>query len=167
MSKKDRELAYKIQELVNEFNPGDKHETVVNIKSGKKRLQVFSEPFVMVTQRMAFEMAVNGNKATALVFLYFVGIQAYKNLVGVDQLTIAEDLNMSRQTISKSINELESANIIKRIPSLNDRRRKDYMMNPHGVWKGDAFEKQQVLRTVESIFPKEQLSLFTRVIEQK
>lgn len=162
-----KELAYRIQDLVNEFSKDENHETVVNIRTGKKRLQVFSEPFVMVTQRMAFSMAVNGNKSTALVFLYFVGIQAYKNLVGVDQKTIAEDLGYCKRTITQSIKELEEANIVKRIPNINDRRRNDYVMNPHGVWKGDAFEKQTVLRKINAIFPDEQLSLFARDEELK
>ena len=162
-----KELAYRIQDLVNEFSQDENHETVVSIKTGKKRLQVFNEPFVMVTQRMAFSMAVNGNKSTALVFLYFVGIQAYKNLVGVDQQTIAEDLGYSKRTITQSIKELEEANIITSIPNTNDRRRNDYVMNPHAVWKGDAFEKQQVLRKIDAIFPQDQLSLFTRDSEQK
>jgi len=158
----DKELAYAIQDLVNSVRGDETHETVVSIKTGKKRLQIFSEPFVMITQRMAFEMAISGKKTTALVFLYFIGVQAYRNLIGVDQLTIAEHLGYSRQTISTSIKDLENANIIKRIQNLNDRRRVDYIMNPHGVWKGDAFEKRTVVRKLEAIFDEDQLTLFQR-----
>jgi predicted transcriptional regulator len=153
----DKNLAHTVKKLVEHEKDT---ETVVTIRTQKKRVQIFDEPFVMLTQRLALEMAVNGDKATAIVFLYFVGIQAYKNLVGVDQKTMQEKLGYSRSTISRCIKQLVQWNIVKISQNTVDARRQDYTMNPHGVWKGDAFEKKKVLRVMETVYDNEQLDLF-------
>ena len=153
----DKKLAYTVKKLVEHEKDT---ETVVTIRTQKKRVQIFDEPFVMLTQRLALEMAVNGDKATAIVFLYFVGIQAYKNTVGVDVKTMQEKLGYSRTTVSNSIKQLVEWNIVKVSKNGVDARRQDYTMNPHGVWKGDAFEKKKVLRVMEQVYDNEQLDLF-------
>jgi predicted transcriptional regulator len=153
----EKKLAHTVKKLV-EHEKGT--ETVVTIRTQKKKVQIFDEPFVMLTQRLALEMAVNGDKATAIVFLYFVGIQAYKNTVGVDVKTMQEKLGYSRSTISRCIKQLSTWNIVKVSQNAIDTRRQDYTMNPHGVWKGDAFEKKKVMRIMESVYDNEQLDMF-------
>lgn len=160
----DKNLAHTVKKLVEHEKDT---ETVVTIRTQKKRVQIFDEPFVMLTQRLALEMAVNGDRATAIVFLYFVGIQAYKNTVGVDIKTIEEKLGYSRSTISRCIKQLSTWNIVKISQNTVDARRQDYTMNPHGVWKGDAFEKKKVLRVMEKVYDNEQLDLFQLSTEPK
>jgi len=154
----DKILAHTVKSLVEHEKDT---ETIVTIRTAKKKVQIFNEPFVMLTQRLAFEMAVNGNKACAIVFLYFIGIQAYKNTVGVDVKTMQKKLGYSRQTVSRTIKQLSEWNIIKVSVNGVDARRQDYTMNPHGVWKGDAFEKKKVLRLMEKMYTNEQLDMFS------
>ena len=139
-------------------------ESVKNLveKGSNVNVNIFSEkktplpPNIMVFQTFAFLAATELKPATNKVLMLFFANSGYENFISMDVETIAEKLSITRRTVSTAINELRKHNVIIEIKVIQDKRRKEYYLNPLSSWKGNSKSRKKIL----SIIPDNQLSLF-------
>lgn len=160
----DKKLAYSVKELVeNNISTGDKHptETNVHIHTQKKRIQL--PHHVMVFQTFAFLAATRLKPSTNVILMLFFSKSAYENYIGMDVMTIAEELNYSKLTVIRGLNELVDNNVIIKFPNPRDKRRHDYFINPVAVWKGNSYARKKVM----AVLDPDQLELFGEPLPKK
>lgn len=113
-------------------------------------------PNVMVFQAFAYLAAIKLKPATNRVLMLFFAKSAYENFLGIDILTIAEELEMTDRSILSAIKELCENNIIIKIKHPIDKRRNDYFLNPTAAWKGNSYTRAKSISKIN----KNQLDLF-------
>lgn len=158
MSEQDKKLAYKVQDVVNDFDSGlQPMETKVTISKQKKRIPL--PPNVMVFQAFAYLSATKLKASTNRILMLLFAQSAYENYIGMDIKTIAEELKISERSVINGLNELEVNNIIIKFKHPSDKRRHDYFINPTASWKGNSFTRK---KTIDSIVKTDhdQLELF-------
>jgi predicted transcriptional regulator len=155
MSKKKENLARDIYDVTQQheetWNDNRPTQITINVREEKKRLPL--PPNVMVFQKVALLASVQLSDRAIRVLMYFFSISVYENYFSIDQKTITEQLNFSRSTLWRAIEELEKYNIITKYTHPNDNRRTDYFINPHVAWKGNSYARQEALRKLEKETP--------------
>tara|TARA_B100000683_G_scaffold226751_1_gene225861 strand:- start:1474 stop:2154 length:681 start_codon:yes stop_codon:yes gene_type:complete len=116
-------------------------------------------PNVMLFQTAAYVCATNMSGAANKILMLFLSLTAYENVVGMDQLTIAEDLKMGESSVRRGLDELLNANVISKVKCMNDKRRNEYFLSPFGVWKGNSVQRNKLIRKMLGT-NESQLSLF-------
>lgn len=127
---------------------------IVKIRTGKMPDSVF------VLQKFAQKVCQRKNysSATFRVLFYFIGVTLYENFVSADVKTIAEDLELSVESVKRSTKQLVDDNVLIKIAHPTDRRRWDYFINPESMWKGKSINRQKALE--KSKKAKIQLDMF-------
>ena len=79
----------------------------------------------------------------------------FENWINVSQVTIAEELQIQKPHISKSIRKLIEKGIIEKQKDPQDKRRIRYRLNPEYGWRGDAdqWKKEINSRKAEKVTP--------------
>lgn len=102
--------------------------------------------YVMLFQAVSLLIAQAISLPTLKVFFLFLGKLQYSNHVGVDQLTIVEEIGLSPRTVKRAVKELEENNIIIKYKDMQDHRRNVYIINPHVAWKGKSKERKSTIK---------------------
>jgi predicted transcriptional regulator len=87
------------------------------------------------------------------ILFHLMSLMEYENNVSIDQNTIAENLGMTRKTVISGLKELESLNIVIKFTHKQDRRRNEYWVNPHTMWKGSSDKRMKIIKTTETKNP--------------
>jgi len=112
-------------------------------------------PSIYVMQRFAllFSEKVILNVSTYRVVFHFMALTQFENKIQIDILTICENLDLNKSTVIKALNTLVKLNIVMKYPSLNDKRRHDYIMNPYTMWKGKSSNRSKSIKKYEKHNP--------------
>lgn len=110
---------------------------------------------VFVIQNFAkkFSEEVELKPSEYRIFFHLMALMEYENNVSIDQNTIAENLRMTRKTVISGLKELESLNIVIKFTHKQDRRRNEYWVNPHTMWKGSSDKRMKIIKTTETKNP--------------
>ena len=155
MSKNDRDLAYGIKDVVENFDSGKQpSEVKVTVSKQKKRISLSAN--VQVFQAFAYLSATKLKPATNRILMLLFAQSAYENFIGMDVKTIAEELEMSERSVVRGLNELEENNIIIKYKHPSDKRRHDYFLNPTAAWKGNSFTRMKAIKASDP----DQLKMF-------
>lgn len=120
-------------------------DTSVSVYIKKKQLK--QSNYVMFYQAVNLELVKILPPNACKVLLYLMSKTQYDNYVGVDQLTIMEDLCYKRpKSVNDAIKILKELNIVLTLPDLTDRRRKVYYINPYQSWKGDVRKRIDMVK---------------------
>ena len=168
MNKTDRgKLVNDIYNIVNKsLYDSRPNETTVNIRQEKKKIPL--PPSIIVFQAAAFLCSTKLTASANRVLMYFFSKSVYENFIGIDVLTLSDDLKLSKVSIIKSLQELEDTNILIKVENTQDRRRHDYFINPISAWKGNSFTRQvRINKMKETKEGQEQLNLFNLPPEHK
>jgi hypothetical protein len=165
MNKKN--LADEVYNIVNKSVEGSRpHEITVNIREEKKKLPL--PPSIIVFQAAAFMCATKLTPSANRILMFFFSKSVYENFIGIDVLTLVEDLKVSKRSVINGLQELEDANIIIKIVNGQDRRRHDYFINPVAAWKGHSYSRnKQINKMKETKESAAQLNLFNIIPEDK
>lgn len=130
---------------------------VVNIvkqRQGKMPESLF------VLQNFASEMSKRGNYTitTFRVLMYFFSLSQYENFISIDIKSIAENMNISKESVKRATKQLTDDNIILKIEHPSDKRRIDYFINPKAAWKGKTITRDKFLKKAKDT--KVQLDMF-------
>jgi hypothetical protein len=114
---------------------------ILKVRTGKMPDSVF------VLQNFARMVCLRKNysSATFRVLFYFIAVTGYENFVSVDVKTIAENLDLSVESVKRSTKQLVDDNVLIKIPHPIDKRRWDYFINPESMWKGKSVNRQRAL----------------------
>lgn len=115
----------------------------------------------MSSQDAAIEIAkdpVIGKSAEAMrVLWYLIGRIDFENFIQVPQVEIAQELNMHKQHVNRSIKILLDRHVLIRGPKVG--RSSSWRLNPHYGWKGKVKNlneaRRQHLSLVTQESPKE------------
>lgn len=156
-----------VYNIVNKAVDGSRpNEITVNIREEKKKLPL--PPSIIVFQAAAFLCSTKLTASANRILMFFFSKSVYENFIGIDVLTLSEELNVSKLTIINGLQELEKANIIIKIENAQDRRRHDYFINPIAAWKGNSFARSvQINKMKETKESQAQLNLFNLPPEHK
>lgn len=117
------------------------------------------EPNIMVFQAFAYMAAVNLHESSLRVLFLFFSKAAFENFIGMDVLTIQEELKYPERTVIRALKQLQEYNIILKIQNVTDRRRNDYFINPLAAWKGNSWTRKKTTEKLNKLDPN-QLNLF-------
>jgi DNA-binding transcriptional regulator GbsR (MarR family) len=92
--------------------------------------------------------------------MFFFGLSAYENFLGIDIKTISETLEITERSVITALNELEGEKIIIKMKHGIDKRRNDYFINPLAAWKGNSYSRDKRIKTL--VQNKQQLELFPK-----
>lgn len=129
-----------------------------------KKNKVKSAPNIQVFQTAAYLAATCLSPSANKILMYFLSLSEFENYVGIDQLSLHEDLGMSLSSTERGIKELCDNGIIIKSKHPSDKRRNDYFINPMSAWKGKTLNRKialQKLNTEEN----NQLHLFGETYE--
>lgn len=116
----------------------------VYIKSKKIPKQ---STYIMFYQAINLELVKILSNAGCKVLMYLMSKLQYDNYIGVDQITIMEDLGYKRpKSIGDGIKELVKYNIVLILPDLTDKRRNVYYINPYQSWKGQVAKRIEIVK---------------------
>ena len=161
MNKTDRgKLVNEVYKVVNKsVDESRPNEITVNIREERKKIPL--PPSIIVFQAAAFLCSTKLTASANRILMYFFSKSVYENFIGIDVLTLSEDLKISKVTVIKSLQELEDANILIKTQNTQDRRRHDYFINPITAWKGNSFTRSVQLKKMEENKESQaQLNLF-------
>lgn len=113
------------------------------------------DPFIIVFQEFCNFVAPKLSSAGLRVLIKLFGISGYECLIGIDQLTLAEEIKLSIRQIQNGLDELCKYNIIIKAKNVTDRRRNDYFINPMAAWRGRSLNRTEALKYLT----KEQLAI--------
>lgn len=147
-------LAEETRKLV---SPGNENNVQVSIRVNRKPLNKMP-PNIMVLQAFAKLAAMKLKPVTNRVLMFFFGLSAYENFLGIDIKTIAETLEITERSVITALRELEHEKIIIKLKHGIDKRRNDYFLNPLAAWKGNSFTREK--RIKELMKNDKQLALF-------
>lgn len=120
-------------------------DTTVNVYV-KKKIPKQSN-YVMFYQAVNLELVKILPPNACKVLLYLMSKTQYDNYVGVDQLTIMEDLGYKApKSVTDALKILKEQNIVLTLPDLADRRRNVYYINPYQSWKGDVRKRIDLVK---------------------
>jgi hypothetical protein len=130
-----------VEDIQDEFG----NDVAVNIYVKKK--QIKQSTYVMFYQAVNLELVKILPPNACKVLLYLMSKTQYDNYVGVDQLTIMEDLGYKRpKSVNDAIKLLKEQNIVLSMPDLADKRRNVYYINPYQSWKGDVRRRVELVK---------------------
>lgn len=162
-----RKVVNEVYNIVNKSVDGSRpNEITVNIREENKKLPL--PPSIIVFQAAAFLCSTRLTASANRILMFFFSKSAYENFIGIDVLTLSEELKLGKLTVIKGLQELEEANIIIKIQNTQDRRRHDYFINPIAAWKGNSFTRNvQINKMKEKKELKAQLNIFNLPPEQE
>lgn len=147
------ELSEGVKNVVGEDHPNRNIKVDIRINQAPR---IKMPDNIMVLQTFATLAAINLKPATNRVLMLLFGLSAYENFLGIDVKTISEKLNITNRSVISAMKELESNNIILKIPHPVDKRRNDYFINPLAAWKGNSYTRMKRIGVID----KNQLKLF-------
>lgn len=150
----DKKTMESIVKSVDKEIDGVNEITVIN---AKKRPPLPNN--IMVMQTFAFLSATKMKPATNQVLMLFFSKSEYENYIGMDILTISEEIGVSERTVIKSLKELEEYKVIIKTPHPSDKRRHDYFINPMAAWRGNSLSRKKQIQKVKEVDPS-QLQMF-------
>ena len=121
--------------------------TIIQVKKLKEK-DKFVKVFQLGLDYFIDHLSPSGCK----LFMYFISISQYQNLIEVDQKVILERLKISRTSLNKGLKELQEINMIKVISDLNDARRNTYIMNHYVSWKGNPLDRAKSIKNKKEDF---------------
>lgn len=131
----------------------------VDVKILVRQRTVKLEPNIMVFQAFAYMAAVKLHESSLRVLFLFFSKAAFENFIGMDVLTIQEELKYPERTVIRALKQLQEYNIILKLKNETDKRRNDYFINPLAAWKGNSYVRKQQLTKIQKNNPS-QLDLF-------
>lgn len=148
-----------VDNIVNTITKDIGEETKIVISTGKFYPKNIPD-YVMIFQKITEQLIKGLQPAATKVFLYMICKLQYSNHIGVDQVTIADECNLSVRTVNGSIKELLELQMIILYRDLQDKRRKVYMINPYTAWKGKMQQRKKAIKQMDSsqtslLFPKQ------------
>lgn len=151
-----REVARETQELL--FGKGIKASVYISPESKKGRLP----PSIILMQTFATLSAINLKPVTCKVLFFLLGGSEFENYIGVDILTLSEDLDISPASAKRAMKELTENGIVSKLKNPRDRRRNDYFIHPIAAWKGSSVNRDLAIQKVAQ---ENQNSVYTESIE--
>jgi DNA-binding MarR family transcriptional regulator len=132
----------------------------VSVKTKKLKLP----PNVMVFQMFAYLASTRLSGSSNRLLMYFISISGYENYCSIDIKTMMEELNLSKQSIVKGLDELVKQSIVIKIPNSIDARRNDYFINPMSMWKGNSFSRKNSINKLCNV---DKINLFDIIKSEK
>jgi len=136
----------------------------VNVFIKKKRPKV--ETYTMFFQAVNGLLVKELTPASCKILLYMISYANYGNYISKQTEWIAEDLEMTTRTVLRGIKQLVNLNIILQVPNPEDKRKKDYYLNPTQSWKGRVKERDIAMKYLTKNVGK-QLNLIDAIEEYK
>jgi len=130
-----------------------------------KKGKVKAAPNIQLFQTAAYLAATCLSPSANKILMYFLSISEFENFVGVDQITLHEELNISLSSTEKGLRELCGNGIIIKTPHSSDKRRNDYFINPMQAWKGKTLNRKIALNKLNKENPN-QLHIFGESLEE-
>jgi DNA-binding MarR family transcriptional regulator len=130
-----------------------------------KKGKVKAAPNIQLFQTAAYLAATCLSPSANKILMYFLSISEFENFVGIDQLTLHEDLNISIASTERGIRELVENGIVIRTKHPSDKRRNDYFINPMQAWKGKTLNRKIALNKLNKENPN-QLHMFGESLEE-
>ena len=124
-----------------------------------KKSKIKSPPNIQVFQTAAYLAATCLSPSANKILMYFLSLSQFENYVGIDQLTLHEELNISVRSTERGIKELVDNGIVIKTKHPSDKRRNDYYINPMQAWKGKMLNRKVALNKLNTEDP-DQLHLF-------
>jgi DNA-binding MarR family transcriptional regulator len=140
-----KENLNKIARSVNENMPGINAITIITGRKFPKGVPDWVMMFQVVSKDLSKKLTPAGCK----VLLYMISLMQYSNHIGVNQNTMAEDLEMSLRSVNGAVKELKEMGVVLSYKDPQDKTRNVYMINPHSAWKGKAQKRQNVLKAMD------------------
>lgn len=125
----------------------DQHITIIRPNKLKEK-DKFVKVFQLGLDYFIDHLSPSGCK----LFMYFLSISQYQNLIEVDQKVILKRLDISRTSLNKGLKELQEINMIKVISDSNDARRNTYIMNHYVSWKGNPVDRVKSIKEKKEDF---------------
>jgi hypothetical protein len=103
--------------------------------------------FVMVYQEM-FKRILKGEISLSAIklFGYMISVMEFQNFIGIDLLTISEDIKMPLPTVKKAMHDLKELGIMISTKDNLDTRRNIYRLNPIVAWKGKVVNRVKQMK---------------------
>lgn len=136
----------------------------VSVFVKKKRPSV--ETYTMVFQAVNGLLVKELSPASCKILLYMISHAQYGNHITKKVDWICEDLNLSKSSTLRAMNQLETLNIILKVPNPSDKRQKDYYLNPTQSWKGQVKERDKAMKYLQKNAGK-QLNILDAINESK
>jgi len=133
--------------------------TGISINLSRKKVPI--PDYTMLFQAVGMQVTRVLKPSSLCVFYHFLCKLQYSNHIGVDQNTIAEELEMAVITVKRAIKELKDNKIIIDYKDQQDNRRNVYIINPEVAWRGKATERIKTIRKIEAA-NKNQLTIFSQ-----
>ena len=133
-----------IEEVAND--EGIKMQANVYIKPEKQSLPEFTMVFLSFTA-WAVKNLKPGTCKLLLLIMYKTQMKTNKFSMNLD--SIIEELDMSKRSVQNAVDELKKNHIIICIPNEMDRRRNDYMINPHAMYRGSGFDRDKQIKLLK------------------
>jgi DNA-binding MarR family transcriptional regulator len=131
--------------------------TGISVNLSRKKIPI--PDYTMLFQAVGLQVTKILKPSSLCVFYHFLCKLQYSNHIGVDQNTIAEELELSVITVKRAIKELKDNKIIIDYKDQQDNRRNVYIINPEVAWRGSAAGRIKTLRKIEAD-NKNQMKLF-------
>jgi hypothetical protein len=109
--------------------------------------------FIMQLFAKTFSEKVELKPSEYRILFHLISLMEYENNVSIDQNTKAENLGMTRKTVISGLKELENLQIVIKFTHKQDRRRNEYWVNPHTMWKGSSDKRMKVIKKIETKNP--------------
>lgn len=115
---------------------GEVHHGMIPVFVGQKVVSPYGANWMQVNQNFLRELALRKDVTGEVlrVFLYLNSRLDFENLIQVPQVEIAEELNLTKQNVNRSIKQLEDLGILIRGPKVG--RSSSWKLNPNAGWKG-------------------------------
>lgn len=145
----DQETAEEIEEILKEKY--EKDEKQISIFYGKKYPKWLPD-FVMLFQCVNVTLSKELYPSSCKILLYFLGKMVYGNFVSMMQDEIADELEMSRTTVWRSLKQLKEYNIVLSSKHQSfDSRSNEYYLNPYTAWRGTFKRRSAVLKEIDKM----------------
>lgn len=130
-----------------------------------KARRVPAAPNIQVFQTAAFLAATTLSGSANKIYMYFLSQSGFENYASFDQRTLHENLDMSLSSVEKAIRELTDNGLIIKTDHINDKRRRDYWINPMGAWKGKMAKRKNAIDMANNALDN-QLHLFGESVKK-
>ena len=158
------DLKEKVAKGVKNIVVGDLENDAVDVFVSVKTKRLKLPPNVMVFQMFAYLASTRLSGSSNRLLMYFISISGYENYCSIDIKTMMEELNLSKQSIVKGLDELVKQSIVIKIPNSIDARRNDYFINPMSMWKGNSFSRKNAVNKLVNV---DKINLFDVIKSEK
>jgi hypothetical protein len=148
-----------LTEITKNAHLGHLNDKDLDIKISVSQKRIKLPPNVMIFQAFAYLAATKLKPTTNRILMFLFSCSGYENYIGMDVITIAEELNITKRSVISGLQELENNKILIKYSNVTDKRRNDYFINPLSAWKGNSFTRKQTIKKIQQDYPA-QLNLF-------